>query len=581
MELRLIFHFLGVLIYLTEKCRLEETTTAKSKPISFVSALNSTSNMTAETNRKLQKIANITIAQFLNNQTRHNYSISELLELKELADSIMGPESIIPDFVKKSNAHLITLPSVTMINLASAILKSDFMPVTIMQPTTHRKTNEKLEKKKGETEEKITNATMDEALATMNYHRKMMNEFLCRNYVAESILDALEKDASIFTDYDTNEFSERMGESEPEIAAEMIADLGSTRYQDWLERSTALTDVYKSLGGFEPNPYIVRPISPSDLPIIEERKKYKDEEDDEDDEEDDDDDEDEKKRKKPSKKKKKKKKKKPKPDAADAIEEEEEVEEEDDDHDAEAGDDILQVVDTHVLHGGQPYEDSDPGWNIFRFGFVDFYDSALTAIAFLTFGIFTLQVFINLITNANAPKTGILVNNSTSAPPVNKKRSLSLEQIKIIEATEQLPRSITESPSTTETPTFELVFGVSVTPSIDLEPVREEPPVQRYIGPEEVVAKFALVTIRAALNKDEPRCLHAALCRANRASLQLEGPPRLWLPMWSVAMSWLAQRAGGIPGSQEMIAGALENLRASVLGLGGVKCEVVYPPCLH
>jgi len=44
-------------------------------------------------------------------------------------------------------------------------------------------------------------------------------------------------------------------------------------------------------------------------------------------------------------------------------------------------------------------------------------------------------------------------------------------------------------------------------------------------------------------------------------------------------MSWLAQRAGGIPGSQELVTGALDNLKASVLGLAGVKCEVAYPPC--
>lgn len=48
---------------------------------------------------------------------------------------------------------------------------------------------------------------------------------------------------------------------------------------------------------------------------------------------------------------------------------------------------------------------------------------------------------------------------------------------------------------------------------------------------------------------------------------------------FSVGMSWLAQRAGGIPGSRELISGALENLKASILGLAGVKCEVVYPAC--
>jgi hypothetical protein len=251
---------------------------------------------------------------------------------------------------------------------------------------------------------------------------------------------------------------------------------------------------------------------------------------------------------------------------------------EDDDHQGNAGT-VLQVLDHHVLghgHGHYHPEPESTGWSIFRFGFDDFYDSALTAIAFLTFGIYTLQVFITLITNATAPKMGILVNNSTAAPPV--RRSLDMFNLAIINATERKPKlfansTTTKAPVTNEVminnkkqkfrdemhnftthivslvdsptegislkPTFELVKVDEVIPNVELYPEpdpnqQERPPEKRvkYVSSEEVVAKFSLVTLRAVLKQDEPRCLHAALCRANRATLRLEGPPRLWLPMW-------------------------------------------------
>lgn len=64
-----------------------------------------------------------------------------------------------------------------------------------------------------------------------------MNEFLCRNYIAESILQMLEKDAAMFGD--DGGFSNRQGEETPDMSdavAEMITDLGSVRYKEWLAR---------------------------------------------------------------------------------------------------------------------------------------------------------------------------------------------------------------------------------------------------------------------------------------------------------------------------------------------------------
>jgi hypothetical protein len=69
----------------------------------------------------------------------------------------------------------------------------------------------------------------------------MMHEFLCRNYIAESILQMLEKDAAIFGGGLPDEnFSKRQGEpTTPDMSdtlAEMFTDLGSAKYKDWLSR---------------------------------------------------------------------------------------------------------------------------------------------------------------------------------------------------------------------------------------------------------------------------------------------------------------------------------------------------------
>jgi hypothetical protein len=135
------------------------------------------SNQTLEdTQRKLQKIANITIAQFLNKQHSRNLSLSEILELRDMGNLIMNPDFMLPTMLDKRNyTKLVQMspPSTTILNLGTAILKSDFMPTAFLKPPDPQqpKLNEAPDQEMDNLTMIITNATKELAFSTMVFHR--------------------------------------------------------------------------------------------------------------------------------------------------------------------------------------------------------------------------------------------------------------------------------------------------------------------------------------------------------------------------------------------------------------------------
>lgn len=72
----------------------------------------------------------------------------------------------------------------------------------------------------------------NQALDTMSYHRSMMTEFLCRNYVANEIIEALQNKTKSSVD-------RRIGNPFRKAKIErdsLMEDLGSKHYKDWLSR---------------------------------------------------------------------------------------------------------------------------------------------------------------------------------------------------------------------------------------------------------------------------------------------------------------------------------------------------------
>ena len=73
------------------------------------------------------------------------------------------------------------------------------------------------------------------ALKIMNYHRNKMNEYLCKNYIANEIIEGYKNLSLIKSD-----MSKRNGKYprlQKRLAREsLLSDPGSRKYQDWLSR---------------------------------------------------------------------------------------------------------------------------------------------------------------------------------------------------------------------------------------------------------------------------------------------------------------------------------------------------------
>ncbi|KAK9880969.1 hypothetical protein WA026_014320 [Henosepilachna vigintioctopunctata] len=92
------------------------------------------------------------------------------------------------------------------------------------------------------------------------------------------------------------------------------------------------------------------------------------------------------------------------------------------------------------------------------------------------------------------------------------------------------------------------------------------------------LARRILISIEAATfaDKDDGACLRKSLCENNRYSRDLEDGNKIWIPIWSLGMSWLTSRLGiDAPPSTTM----LDSLKASILGLGKANCEIIYQNC--
>lgn len=110
------------------------------------------------------------------------------------------------------------------------------------------------------------------------------------------------------------------------------------------------------------------------------------------------------------------------------------------------------------------------------------------------------------------------------------------------------------------------------------------------------ISRRVLKSIEAVLvaNKDNGQCLQKVICENNKYSRKRQDNQKMWIPIWGcvrnessglfnfnqilfkyllrLGMSWLSSKIG----STRSI---LENLRASVLGLGNGNCEKIYKTC--
>ncbi|XP_059477316.1 uncharacterized protein LOC132197789 isoform X2 [Neocloeon triangulifer] len=365
--------------------------------------------------------------------------------------------------------------------MKNALLNSDLMPPSLLIQQT-RSSNPDM----AYLASAVNASTVSGALNTMRFHRKMMNEYLCRGYMAQDILDQLQKDANEGVEIEQEDrppkdkLQRRGGQRKTTKPNPLLKDEGSSNYKDWLSRSAVLEDIYR---------------------------RYEHLSDDEEEEFD---------------------------------QRDRSMVDRDDDYDAE-------VADWESSGHGHVSGGSSAGSGL-QLGIGDMYDVALTAIAILAFGIFILNVFLGILLPTSSTRT-VVISNLT-LPFRNREGESEIPLAKLNDdedkTHERIARAISEEPEESE----------------------------------EGAARLVLITIKAAL-RGNPKCLQSALCVGNKVARKLEGAAKLWVPVWSLGMSWLGRRGGGSEtlGKSVLYARALENLRASTLGLAGVKCGEIFPPC--
>ncbi|KAL0104582.1 hypothetical protein PUN28_017376 [Cardiocondyla obscurior] len=352
----------------------------------------------------------------------------------------------------------------------------------------------------------VVNETMDgsfnDALNKMEYHRKKMNEYLCHGYMAEEIFKEVSTPRVKRHPESTNDPHHTfLGEDDNvTIHDKLLSDEGSTRYKNWLQRTTTLNDVYQH-------------VAP--------RKKIKKKQDVQ----------------------------------RDDIEEFDgevtgfamqaplpsngkvgvyEPSHEDDmlpsstghhsfhyGHGSHFGhhSDLFPSIHEEYYYPPHHEEEHKPSYSKGKgheLSIEDFFEIALTALAFLAFGMFIIQLCMNASATTNGSRR-IRRHTISLFPSIISKKDLN-----------------------------ELSYRV-------------------------------LRSIEAAMiaETDSGNCLRRVLCEDNQYSRETKDDRRIWIPVWSLGMSWLSGRVLHRAPWSAM----LDSVKASILGLGGIDCTSFYPEC--
>lgn len=161
-------------------------------------------------------------------------------------------------------------------------------------------------------------------------------------------------------------------------------------------------------------------------------------------------------------------------------------------------------------------------------GLRDLFDIALTTLAFLSFGMFIIQVIMCIIMTKHADQSVML------------------------------PMEMTAEGAEAETAELE----VRVKRAIN----NFDPSVRQA----NEIARRALRSFEGFViaKDDEGRCLKKFICENNRFSRRTRDIQRYLIPLMGLGLSWISNRINNLP-----ITSNLDHLQASIIGLGGGKCN--------
>ncbi|XP_046613728.1 uncharacterized protein LOC124302027 [Neodiprion virginianus] len=371
------------------------------------------------------------------------------------------------------------------------------------------------------------NGTISEAFNAMGFHRKKMNEYLCHGFLAEKILTAfggsrVKRRLDISSE---NSYVDYVDDNNVSIHEKMLSDEGSSKYKDWLTKTTTLDDIYRH--------YSPRPRDPKIKKKQFADRQYDNEEEDEydgavtgfampapistgkigsfD------------------------------PSGPDEYSSAATHHFHHSDYIDHHFDPYPQVHEEHIYvpnhHESYHHHDHHrPSYHHHGKGkghdlsLKDFFEIALTALAFLAFGLFIIQLMVNVTNSATATAATFLQADidgtrfkRESSPPVSPPL-LYAGNVELNELSHRVLRSI------------EAVL------------IAEE---------------------------DGGNCLRRALCEDNRYSRETTGGRRIWSPVWSLGMSWVSGRMTRKTPWSAM----LSSVKAAVLGLGGADCAILFSDC--
>lgn len=124
------------------------------------------------------------------------------------------------------------------------ILSDKLMPLTLMQSKDFKPNFFNMSQKPLDVVE-FYDASLDQAMSSMGFHRTMINNFLCSKFVAEKILDEIRPSSRLGVAKAQNSqqrFNHSLFFDLGDTKSHMLFDEGSQEYKNWLQKWVEFDD---------------------------------------------------------------------------------------------------------------------------------------------------------------------------------------------------------------------------------------------------------------------------------------------------------------------------------------------------